>query len=301
MGSVTAPERAADSVEMCRILFGAENVGPNCYMTSLININSPLVFDATMMGALEVYARAGQATIVSPFIVGGAMAPVSVAGHADPGAGRGDDRDRLRAAGQPGVPGDLRGVRDLDRHELRGADLRHAGGVEDPLGRRAAGAAAEPAVPLGRRLVRLEAAGRAGGLREREHAAGGAARRRQLHAARLRLARGRAGVVLREVRARRRPARGAACAGRGDRPQRERAGDGRDPRGRAGRALSRLRAHAGELQGRLLADAGARLPAVRDLGRGRRARIRRSSPMRGCGSCSPNTRRRRSIRGSRRR
>ncbi len=80
MGSVTAPERAADLVEMCRILFGPENVGPNCYMTSLININSPLVFDATMMGSLEVYARAGQAVIVSPFIVGGAMAPVSVAG-----------------------------------------------------------------------------------------------------------------------------------------------------------------------------------------------------------------------------
>jgi trimethylamine--corrinoid protein Co-methyltransferase len=80
MGSVTAPERAADSVEMCRILFGAENVGPNCYLTSLININSPLTFDSTMMGALEVYARAGQAVLVSPFIVGGAMAPVSVAG-----------------------------------------------------------------------------------------------------------------------------------------------------------------------------------------------------------------------------
>ncbi|MBP7240542.1 trimethylamine methyltransferase family protein [Amaricoccus sp.] len=80
MGSVTAPERAADSVEMCRILFGADRVGPECFMTSLINVNSPLVFDATMMGALEVYARAGQATIVSPFIVGGAMAPVSVAG-----------------------------------------------------------------------------------------------------------------------------------------------------------------------------------------------------------------------------
>jgi trimethylamine--corrinoid protein Co-methyltransferase len=49
-------------------------------MTSLININSPLTFDATMMGALEVYAEAGQATIISPFVVGGAMAPVSVAG-----------------------------------------------------------------------------------------------------------------------------------------------------------------------------------------------------------------------------
>lgn len=40
MGSVTAPERAADSVEMCRILFG-DRVGPECFMTSLININSP--------------------------------------------------------------------------------------------------------------------------------------------------------------------------------------------------------------------------------------------------------------------
>jgi trimethylamine--corrinoid protein Co-methyltransferase len=33
-----------------------------------------------MMGALEHYAAAGQAAIISPFIVGGAMAPVSVAG-----------------------------------------------------------------------------------------------------------------------------------------------------------------------------------------------------------------------------
>ncbi len=80
MGSVTAPERAADSVAMCELLFGADFVAENCVMTSLININSPLTFDATMMGALEVYAAAGQACIVSPFIVGGAMAPVSVAG-----------------------------------------------------------------------------------------------------------------------------------------------------------------------------------------------------------------------------
>jgi trimethylamine---corrinoid protein Co-methyltransferase len=80
MGSVTEPSRASDSVEMCRILFGADAVDANCYMTSLINVNSPLTFDATMMGALEVYAAAGQACIVSPFIVGGAMAPVSVAG-----------------------------------------------------------------------------------------------------------------------------------------------------------------------------------------------------------------------------
>ncbi|WP_296419230.1 trimethylamine methyltransferase family protein [Pseudooctadecabacter sp.] len=80
MGSVTDPERARDSIEMCEILFGQEFVANNTVMTSLININSPLTFDETMMGALEVYAAANQASIISPFIVGGAMAPVSVVG-----------------------------------------------------------------------------------------------------------------------------------------------------------------------------------------------------------------------------
>ncbi|MCF2903931.1 trimethylamine methyltransferase family protein [Octadecabacter sp. CECT 8868] len=80
MGSVTEPSRARDSVEMCEILFGKEFVAENTVMTSLININSPLTFDETMMGALEVYAEANQASIISPFIVGGAMAPVSVMG-----------------------------------------------------------------------------------------------------------------------------------------------------------------------------------------------------------------------------
>ncbi len=80
MGSVTAPERAQDSVDMSGILFGEDFVQQNTVMTSLININSPLTFDGIMMGALDVYARNNQACIVSPFIVGGAMAPVSVAG-----------------------------------------------------------------------------------------------------------------------------------------------------------------------------------------------------------------------------
>jgi trimethylamine--corrinoid protein Co-methyltransferase len=60
MGSVTEPSRAADSVEMAKILFGADVVDQNCVMTSLININSPLTFDSVMMGALEEYAAAGR-------------------------------------------------------------------------------------------------------------------------------------------------------------------------------------------------------------------------------------------------
>ena len=80
MGSVTAPERAEDCVAMCRLLFGDEFVDSHTVMTSLINLNSPLVLDPVMMGALEVYARANQACIISPFIVSGAMSPAAIAG-----------------------------------------------------------------------------------------------------------------------------------------------------------------------------------------------------------------------------
>ena len=54
MGSVTHPERAADSVEMAKILFGADVVDTQTVMVSLINANSPMTFDATMLGALKV-------------------------------------------------------------------------------------------------------------------------------------------------------------------------------------------------------------------------------------------------------
>lgn len=80
MGSVTAPERAEDSVEMAKLVFGAEFVEANTVMISLINANSPMTFDGTMLGALKVYARHNQACIVTPFILSGAMAPVTPAG-----------------------------------------------------------------------------------------------------------------------------------------------------------------------------------------------------------------------------
>lgn len=80
MGSVTAPERAEDTVAMSRILFGDEFVEQNTVVINLINANSPMVFDETMLGAAKVYARANQATIITPFILAGAMSPVTVAG-----------------------------------------------------------------------------------------------------------------------------------------------------------------------------------------------------------------------------
>jgi trimethylamine--corrinoid protein Co-methyltransferase len=81
MGSVTAAERAADSVELSRIAFGGD-LQDRTVMTSLINASSPLRWDATMLGAATEYARANQAAIISPFILAGAMSPVTVAGLA---------------------------------------------------------------------------------------------------------------------------------------------------------------------------------------------------------------------------
>ena len=56
MGSVTQPSRAEDSIEMARIAFGADVVERNCVILGNVNVNSPLVWDATMTGALRAYA-----------------------------------------------------------------------------------------------------------------------------------------------------------------------------------------------------------------------------------------------------
>ncbi len=87
MGSVTHHERAQDTVDMCRILFGDDYIDPTTgdpktVTTSLINASSPLAFDSTMLGAAKVYARNNQACVVSPFILAGAMSPVTIAGTA---------------------------------------------------------------------------------------------------------------------------------------------------------------------------------------------------------------------------
>jgi trimethylamine---corrinoid protein Co-methyltransferase len=92
MGSVTSESRAEDSIEMARLVFGHDFVDANCVILGNVNVNSPLVWDATMTTALRAYARANQAAVVVPFILGGAMGPVTNAGaiaqaHAETMAG----------------------------------------------------------------------------------------------------------------------------------------------------------------------------------------------------------------------
>jgi trimethylamine--corrinoid protein Co-methyltransferase len=80
MGSVMSGANAEDSVKMVEILFGEETIRENPALISLINISSPRRLDERMLEALTAYAKARQAVIITPFILSGAMAPVSTAG-----------------------------------------------------------------------------------------------------------------------------------------------------------------------------------------------------------------------------
>ena len=72
----------ADGFEMLRLARGlspeAFEAEPHCY--TMINTNSPRQLDIPMAQGLIDFARAGQMSIVTPFCLMGAMAPVSVAG-----------------------------------------------------------------------------------------------------------------------------------------------------------------------------------------------------------------------------
>jgi len=78
MGSVTAPERAEDSLKMAEIVFGQEFMQTHLVIQGNINVNSPLVFDGVMSGALRAYAQANQGNVISPFILAGAMSPLTI-------------------------------------------------------------------------------------------------------------------------------------------------------------------------------------------------------------------------------
>ncbi len=80
IGNVTSRERALDTIAMMQIVFGVDFVDRNTVLTSLINSNSPLVWDETMLDALKVYAAHNQAVLVSPFSMTAASTPASNVG-----------------------------------------------------------------------------------------------------------------------------------------------------------------------------------------------------------------------------
>jgi trimethylamine--corrinoid protein Co-methyltransferase len=79
MGSVISAENARDTVEMGRILFGGDDALQRAPVSiSLINCNSPLRWDDRMLSAMLEYNRTNQAVVTTPFLLMGAMSPVSI-------------------------------------------------------------------------------------------------------------------------------------------------------------------------------------------------------------------------------
>ena len=252
MGSVTAPERAEDTVAMAKIVFGDEFVENNTVLTSLINANSPMVFDDTMLGALKVYARHNQACIVTPFILAGAMSPVTVAGTLTQVLAEVLAGAALTQLIRPGAPvlfgtfassismqsgAPTFGTPEPSLVSYGAAQLARRLGLPFRTGGSLcaskipdAQAAYESANTLNSTLL--------AGTNFVLHAAG--------------WLEGGLVVRLREVHDGHRPARHAAEVRRGRRPLRKRPGDGRHPRGRSGQPLSRLRPYPGQFPDRLL-------------------------------------------------
>jgi trimethylamine--corrinoid protein Co-methyltransferase len=79
MGSVTSGPNAVDTIAMAEMVFGHDSLEQTPAVISLINVNSPLRYDDRMLSALVEYAKAGQATVITPFLLMGAMSPVSIA------------------------------------------------------------------------------------------------------------------------------------------------------------------------------------------------------------------------------
>jgi trimethylamine--corrinoid protein Co-methyltransferase len=79
MGNVVSGVNAADTIAMSSILFGGRDVIEQTPATiSLINCNSPLRWDSRMLEAQFEYSEANQAVVLTPFILMGAMSPVTI-------------------------------------------------------------------------------------------------------------------------------------------------------------------------------------------------------------------------------
>lgn len=79
LGAITEMSRAQDSVDMAKIVFGREVMDNNCVILGNVNTNSPLLVDKVVTEAARTYCTRGQGLIVVPFILSGAMGPVTTA------------------------------------------------------------------------------------------------------------------------------------------------------------------------------------------------------------------------------
>ncbi len=79
MGNVVSGPRAQDVLKMTEIIFGGrENIEKTPATISLINCNSPLRWDDRMLDSQFEYSAANQAVVLTPFLLMGAMSPVTI-------------------------------------------------------------------------------------------------------------------------------------------------------------------------------------------------------------------------------
>ncbi len=79
MGNVVTAENARDVIHIAEILHGGRAaIEETPALISLINCNSPLRWDDRMLDSLREYVLAGQPVVVTPFLLMGAMSPVTI-------------------------------------------------------------------------------------------------------------------------------------------------------------------------------------------------------------------------------
>jgi trimethylamine--corrinoid protein Co-methyltransferase len=71
-----------DVLNMAKLVFDNDLTAGGPVTGGVVNVNSPLVFDKRMLGGLVTMARAGQFVVVTPFVLAGAMSPITLAAAA---------------------------------------------------------------------------------------------------------------------------------------------------------------------------------------------------------------------------
>lgn len=76
-GASGSAEAAQDAIDMARLVYGEAFMAEHAVLQGDLNVNSPLTLDHISTGVLKTYARANQPVLISPFMMSGAMAPVT--------------------------------------------------------------------------------------------------------------------------------------------------------------------------------------------------------------------------------
>jgi len=77
----TSGPKARDAVDLAATVCGGRDaIAERPAIMGVVNPNSPLVWDSLMVDALREWATANQPVLVTPFLLAGATAPVSIAG-----------------------------------------------------------------------------------------------------------------------------------------------------------------------------------------------------------------------------